>query len=321
MMLAIASGLSLWMTVFSQTVEPDAGATVDVVIVQGAAGSEEYGTAFTEWAGHWELAALQAKANITVIGRESNTEVHDRDRLQTVLQSRADVASELWLILIGHGTFDRREAKFNLRGPDVSATELKDWLKSVHRPVAIIDTSAASAPFLQALAGPQRVLITATKSGGEQNFPYFGRFLSEAITHERADLDKDDQISLWEAYLFASRRTAEYYRTDGRLQTEHAILDDNGDGQGTRAEAFDGLQPTQSAADGKTPLDGDAAHAWHLIRHASQAQLARETLIEMQRLETAIRDLKRQKNTLAEDDYYTQLETLLVALSRLSAAQ
>ncbi|MBI1347696.1 hypothetical protein GC163_15585 [bacterium] len=296
---------------------PEVASQAEVVIVVGAPGSEEYGERFTAWAEKWQHAAQEGQARLTVIGLKDAETENDLQRLQTVLTEGGQSESPLWLVFIGHGTFDRRDAKFNLRGPDVSAGDLKTWLAPLRRPIAVIDTTAASAPFLTALAADNRVLISATKSGGEQNFPYFGGYLAEAITDMDADLDKDQQVSLWEAFLFASRRTDEFYKTDGRLQTEHAILDDNGDGQGVRAEAFRGLEPIQVAADANQQLDGDRAHQWHLLPNAEEAALPAEVRRQHDRLELEILALKRQKASLSEEDYYQQLEGLLLQLAEL----
>jgi len=84
-------------------------------------------------------------------------------------------------VLIGHGTFDGRSARFNLRGNDISAEELKKWLEPIDCPIAIANCSSASGPFLKALAGQNRVVMTATKTGAEINFARFGEFLSEAV--------------------------------------------------------------------------------------------------------------------------------------------
>ena len=148
----------------------------------------------------------------------------------------------MWLVLIGHGTFDGKEARFNLRGPDVSADELALWLKPFRRPLAVIDTASCSAPFLNLLSATNRVIITATRSGNEQNFTRFGQYLAQALTDPEANLDKDGQVSLLEAFLTASHQAAEFYKLQGRLVTEHALLDDNGDGLGTPADWFRGLR-------------------------------------------------------------------------------
>ncbi len=290
---------------------------VDVVVVVGAAGTPEFGERFAKWASGWTSAAEEAEARLTVIGQDEAGDATDRDRLQQVLKQAAEGGGELWLVLIGHGTFDRRDARFNLRGPDFTANDLKRWLSSVQRPTAVIDLSASSAPFLQSLAAPDRVVLTATKSGGEQNFAYFGNYLSQALTDPAADLDKDQQVSLWEAYLFASRRTAEFYQADGRLQTEHALLDDNGDGQGTRSDAFDGLEPVQTAAGQGQQLDGTRAHQWHLIRSPQDQELTTEQRAQRNELERRILQLKSGKSQLPEDEYYEQLERLFVEFASI----
>jgi len=307
----------IWLTALLFLQAPPADVRPDVVIVVGAAGSEEFGERFQEWSAQWKAAAEQAHARVTVIGQAAPMSATDREQVQEFLAEAAQSPNELWLVLIGHGTFDRRDAKFNLRGPDISAGELKTWLLPLSRPVAVIDTTAASAPFLTTLTAKDRVLISATKSGGEQNFPYFGGYLAEAVTDMAADLDKDQQVSLWEAFLFASRRTDEFYKTDGRLQTEHAILDDNGDGQGVRAEAFRGLEPVQVAAEANQQLDGDRAHQWHLLPNAEEAALPVQVRRQRDALELQILALKRQKASIVEDDYYQRLEGLLIQLAKL----
>ena len=198
---------------------------------------------------------------------------NDRERLRAVLAEKAAAtarrrhaqpARPLWIVLIGHGTFDGREAKFNLRGPDVTDLELAEWLAPIKRPVVVLDCTSASGPFLNRLSGENRVVVTATKSGHELNFARFGQYLAEAIADPRADLDKDGQVSLLEAFLTASSRVDEYYRTHSQLATEHALLDDNGDKLGTPADWFRGVRATRRAKDGAA-LDGLRAHQLHLI--------------------------------------------------------
>lgn len=299
--------------------EAAAAPRADVVVVVGAAGTPEYGGQFESWVQRWQQAAQQGHATCTVLGLDPASPPTDHERLHTLLQqAAAEPQRPLWLVLIGHGTFDRRTAKFNLRGPDLSAAELREWLKPLARPVAVIDCTSASAPFLGAVAGPQRVVITATKGGNEQNFARFGDFLSRALTDSQADLDKDEQTSLWEAFLLAARRTAAFYQTDGRLQTEHALLDDNGDGQGTRADDFVGLQPAPAAKSRAATLDGAYAHQWHLIPNASEAALPLEVRRRRDELELQILALQQRKQELSTDDYYARLEQLLVEYARLS---
>ena len=162
-------------------------------------------------------------------------------------------------MLIGHGTFDGKEAKFNLRGPDLSATELAAWLKPFRRPVIVINCASSSSPFLNQLSAPERIIVTATRSGYEDNFARFGKFMAEAIADPAADLDKDGQTSLLEAFLMASRRVKEFYEADGRLVTEHALLDDNGDGLGTPADFFRGVRAVKKPVEGGS-VDGVRAN-------------------------------------------------------------
>ena len=290
-----------------------------IVVVVGAEGAVQFEKQFCEWADRWLAAAKQAGHDVIAIGREAgDSKEADRIQLQTALQAAAsEKNAELWIVLIGHGTFDRREAKFNLRGPDVSAKELAEWLKPVARPMAIVNCAAASAPFLAALAGPNRVVIAATKSGAEQNFARFGEFLSLAIADPKADLDKDDQTSLWEAYLAAARRTAEFYSTDGRLLTEHALLEDSGDGLGVRADQFRGLLPVEATPDGK-PLDGQHAHQRHLVRNATDSALPPDVLKKRNELEWDILAQRDRKLKLPGDEYLRELERLLVELAELN---
>ena len=290
-----------------------------VIVVVGAEGAVTYEKLFQEWADRWIVSAKKAGHDVIAIGREAgDSKEVDRTRLQSAITAASkETHAELWIVLIGHGTFDKREAKFNLRGPDVSARELAEWLKPVARPTAIVNCAAASAPFLGALSGPNRVVIAATKSGAEQNFTRFGDFISRAIADPQADLDKDNQTSLWEAYLAASRRTAEFYSTDGRLLTEHALLDDSGDGLGVRADQFRGLIPLEETKDGK-PLDGQHAHQWHLVKNSTDSALPPDVLKQRNELERAVLALRDRKSKLPSDEYLLELERLLVELAELN---
>ena len=224
--------------------------------------------------------------------------------------------SPLWIVLIGHGTFDGREAKFNLRGSDVSDQELAEWLRPCHRPLAVVNCTSASAPFLNRLSGPDRVVVTATRSGGEQQFARFGAYLSAAVADPSADLDKDGQTSLLEAFLAASHRTAEFYKEAGRLATEHALLEDNGDALGTPADWFQGTRAVRAAKSGAA-LDGHRAHQWHLVLSPSEQALPPEARARRDALELKIQSLRDRKASMPEVEYYAQLEGLLLDLARV----
>ena len=219
-------------------------------------------------------------------------------------------------MLIGHGTYDGREAKFNLRGPDMTDLELSEWLEPYKRPVVIINCASASGPFINRLSGNNRVVVTATKSGYETNFARFGQYLAEAIADEHADLDKDGQVSLLEAFLTGSSRVDEYYRTHSQLATEHSLLDDNGDKLGTPPNWFRGVRATQRAKDGAA-LDGIRAHQLHLIPSDRERGIPAEVRQRRDQLELSIAALRDQKGKLGEEEYYLRLEKLMVELARL----
>jgi hypothetical protein len=218
--------------------------------------------------------------------------------------------------MIGHGTFDGREAKFNLRGPDVTDLELSRWLGPIKRPVVVLDCTSASAPFLNRLSGPGRIVVAATKSGHEVNHARFGRYLAESIAGPNADLDKDGQVSLLEAYLTASHRVADDYKAQARLATEHALLDDNGDRLGSPAEWFRGVRATRRAKDGAA-LDGARAHQLHLVPSDRERGAPTEIRRRRDQIELSVAALRDQKPKLDEEDYYRRLEALMVELGRL----
>jgi hypothetical protein len=288
-----------------------------VLIVVGAPGTPEYEVQFHRWADQWQAAAQTAHAELIRIGLDEEAGVTDRERLRSILVKKSAAGQEpLWIVLIGHGTFDGRDAKFNLRGPDVTDLELSEWLAPLKRPVAVLNCASASGPFLNRLSGENRVIVTATRSGNEQNFARFGQYLAEAIADPRADLDKDGQVSLLEAYLTASSRVAEYYRSHTQLATEHALLDDNGDRLGTPPDWFRGVRATRRAKDG-APLDGIRAHQLHLIKSDRERGLPAQVRERRDQLELSIAALRDQKAKLTEDEYYSRLEKLMAELARL----
>ena len=288
-----------------------------LILVIGAAGEPEYGEQFSAWADLWKQAAAKGGLQTSIIGVDTNHPDNDLTRLLTVLTNEsAKPAGELWLVFIGHGTYDGRSAKFNLRGPDISATDLAAALKPCLRPLAVIDCASASGPFINALSGPNRVIITATRSGSEVNATRFGGYLAKAIADPAADLDKDGQTSLLEAFLLASRETQQFYKEAGRLATEHALLDDNGDGLGTPADWFSGVRAVKTAANGKS-VDGVRAQQMMLVRSQVEQELSPEVRSRRDELEKRLSDLRLRKGSMKEDDYYKQLEGILIETARL----
>jgi hypothetical protein len=288
-----------------------------LVLVIGAAGEPEYGEQFSAWADLWKQAATKGGLQTSVIGEDKDNPENDLPRLLNVLTNEvAKPDGELWLVFIGHGTFDGRSAKFNLRGPDISADDLAAVLKPGKRPLALIDCTSASGPFINALSAPGRVIITATRSGYEVNVTRFGGFLARAIADPAADLDKDGQTSLLEAYLLASRQVEQFYKEAGRLATEHALLDDNGDGLATPADWFRGVRAIKTAANGKS-VDGVRAHQLNLVRSEVEQELSPEVRARRDELEKKLSELLSRKGDMKENEYYSQLESLMVETARL----
>jgi chorismate mutase len=293
------------------------------VVVQGAPGENQYGTMFTQWSQRWLEYAQRADLACTWIGNETTAgaDETDRSRLLATLASLDSQGSEpVWLIFNGHGTYAAHEkgkgvANFNLRGPDISATDLADALKRFDRPLIIVQCASSSGPFLAELSAVNRVVVAATRGGEESNFARFGEFLSIAIGDPSADLDHDEQVSVLEAFLKASADTKQFYQQSGRLQTEHSLIDDNGDLLGTSADFFRGVRPIAKAKDDQA-LDGLLAARFVLLSaavtpdHPVDAARVREILAE---LET----MRQNKENIAVDEYYVQIERLIMELIKL----
>ena len=287
-----------------------------VFVLVGAAGEADLGKQFSEAAAKLEQIAKQAQAKFIPIGLKS-METNDLARFKAALEAEPKSGpGELWFVLLGHGTFDNKEAKFNLRGPDLGAGELGEWLKPFQRPVAIVNCASASGPFVNKLSAAGRVVVTATRSGQEVNYTRFGGHFAAALGSADADLDKDGQTSLLEAYLLAANRVTEFYETEGRLATEHPLLDDNGDGLGTPPDWFRGVRAVKKAKDGAT-VDGLRAHQFVLMRSEQDRKLSPTVRAKRDELELAIGKLRDQKGEFPEPDYYAKLEPLLLELARL----
>ena len=289
----------------------------DVVIVVGASGTPEFGQVFTKSADFWEAATKSGEASITQIGREKPGKISDLKKLEEKLGAMAAQESKpLWIVLIGHGTFDGREAKFNLRGKDLTASMLAKWLEGSKRPVAIINTSASSAPYIKALSKKGRIIITATKSGTETSYARFGQFLAESINSPDADIDQDGATSLLEAFLSATKQVTEFYQKEGRIATEQALVDDNGDGLGTPANFFRNTRAVKSSKEGALP-DGLFAQQWHLVPSDAERNLSNELRQQRNTLEAQLFALRAKKESMEEAAYFTEMERIARALAEI----
>lgn len=293
----------------------------DLIILQGLAGEAEYAAMFDEWSLRWLNAAERGEFRAVRIRPDatgSQSTLSQKERfLAALTASLTEANGPLWLVLIGHGTFDTRTAKLNLAGEDLSARELDDALAASDRLTIVINCASSSAPFLEQLSQANRIIVTSTRSGDQINFSRFGDYLSEAIGETAADLDKDQQVSLLEAFLTASRKTLEFYEADGRIPTENALLDDNGDAKGTRAAAFEGVRAVAEPESSDALLDGFRAHQQHLIANDLDRDLPLEVIAKRNELEEQIELLRLRKPDLDEDAYYSQLESLFLKIAEL----
>jgi len=289
----------------------------DLIVVIGAPGTEAYRDQFHQWEVNWSQAAGQGKCRVLTLGKNDQGATLDQLRKTLKTQDSAG-ALPLWIVLMGHGTFDGKTAKFNLAGEDLEPHMLAELLKPIQRPLAVILCAAASGPFVSMLSAPDRVVIAATTSGNEINFSRFGNFLAESIRDSRSDLDKDEQVSLLEAFLQAARRTEAFYVADGRLATEHACLDDNGDGRPVTATGFDGIRPIHRKQSDKLLPDGVLAHQWALIPGQQDLQFTPEKIAERRKLELELAALRERKSQLSEEDYYAALETIFLKLAQVT---
>ena len=292
-----------------------------ICIVVGAAGESEYGERFASWARALDnsLGEITRKKIGFIEGAALETLPQESDRKQLAdwisETEKVESGEERWIIFFGHGTHDGKSSKMNLRGEDVSASELRDLLaKSTHRWVIVI-CSACSAPFLNELSGADRIVITATKSANESNFSRFGESFSSAFSDLEADLDHDGAISLLEAFLVSSRKTERYYAEKRLLATEHAMIDDNGDKKGTGAEFYNGLRIARRSEGGE--LDGMRAGQLWLIPPRNRLDLTQKAMERVEELEAQVRSIRGDKKGMTEDEYYRKLEILLTEIAHL----
>jgi hypothetical protein len=266
--------------------------------VAGLGGEPDYEQRFAGWAQEIDrtLKASGGEMRVETLSGPAATRARVQSSLEELARSsgREDA---LVVILIGHGTYDGVEYKFNLPGPDLSATELAGWLDRV--PAVrqlVVNTTSASGGALDALRRPNRVVITATRGGHEKNATVFGRYWVEALRDSSADTDKSESISALEAFRFAERKTADFYASQQRIATEHPVLED-GAAEEVRASSF-------------ALLRFGAAQA------AAQNPAKRKLLDRKEELERQIDRLKFRKAAMPTEEYRKQLSALLLDLAR-----
>jgi hypothetical protein len=220
----------------------------------------------------------------------------------------AKADDDFTLILIGHGSFDGVEYKFNLVGPDVTAAEIARMCDRIAaKRQLVVDTTSASGGAVRVLERPGRAVIAATKSGTEKNATVFARYWVEALEDPAADADKNDSISAMEAFTYAAKKTAAFYDSQKRLATEHAVFNDVGTGE-----------PVREAGNGQ----GMLMSSFTLLRLGPSQQAAKDPakralLNKKDELEQKIDTLKYRKAAMDPEDYKKQLMNALVELARV----
>lgn len=287
----------------------------DMLIVISEPGGQLYETEFRRQGEAWKAMAEKGGFTTTVIGMDAVEDDGDRAKLEKAITSIPREGGDLWLVWIGHGSFDGRTANFNLRGPDLSSVELGKWLAPIQRRMIILNLFSASSPFLKELSAENRVIIGATRSDGERNYIRFGAAMADALTAADSDLDRDGAVSLIETTLTASAKVRAFYEDAQRVMQEHAVIDDNGDGSGTPAETFKGLRAGVKGPDGK-PADGMVAREIFFLKPSVDPldAAARE---KRAALEAQIDALREKKKNFQEDEYYRQLEVLMRRMAEL----
>jgi hypothetical protein len=294
--------------------EPSTEPTQAVIVIVGASGKDEYEAQFKVWTDAWQQAANHTR--LTLIGLDE-TKKQSKDLLQQAIEESFadDQLQEVWLVMIGHGTFDGKRAKFNLHGPDIESTELKTWLEPCDKRFVVLNCTSSSSPFINSLSGPNRIVVSATRNGYEFNFARFGKYLSESIDDPAIDLDKDGQTSVLEAFCAASRGASDFYQQENRIVTEHALLDDNGDKKGTPADWFDGVRVTKASKTGTA--DGLLANQVFLKRRGAENTLSIEDRKMRDELESQLEQLRSLKTKMDQSEYLLAIEPILIKLARI----
>ena len=286
------------------------------LIVSGANGEATYVEQYGQWR---QAASLALMEKLGFEGGHIFTlfDGGDAEHASTaagvkraVEQIRAKMKADdvLLVLLIGHGSFDGTEAKFNLVGPDLSSGEWAALLKPIPGRIVIVDSTAASFPFLEKLAGPRRVVITATDSVMQRFDTMFPEYFIKSLTDPSADIDKNGRISVWEAFTAASMAVRRYYTQRGQLSTERALLDDDGDGLGREA-----------GGDGK---DGSTSSRLYLDADVMGALPTDEELLALLQKRAALQidldDLKQRRQLMTPEEYQAEFERMMIDLARVS---
>jgi hypothetical protein len=269
-------------------------AELHVIAVEGLGGTEEYTQRFSEEVAKLELAAesVTTAEHMRVFAGEEATEENILAHFDA-LAAIVNADDRVVIYLIGHGSYDGYEYKFNLPGPDLTGEQLVELLDALpSNNQLLVNTSSASGATLDALTNETRVVITATRSGSERNATRFGSSFVAALEDPAADINKNNAISAQEAFDYAARQVTDYFEFRGQLATEHPQL------KGERAARF-----TLARLEVPEPA-GDDPELGLLFEQRDQ-------------LDGRIEELQLRKDELTTDEYYTQLQQLLLELARV----
>lgn len=281
------------------------------VIINGPGGEPAYAKQFTEWT--TDLNSVLSKRygfdpkQIKLLSDKQAT-AEAVKRAFAALKSELADGNVLYVFLIGHGSFDGKESKFNLVGPDLSASDYNQLLTSLPtRRIVVFNMSSASGEFVKSLSAKGRIIVTATRNGQETNATRFAGFFINALNATDGDTDQDGHTSVLEAFVYATRLTEDFYKRAGRLATEHALIDDNGDGVGReKAEAGEGLLARATYLDSLN------------VEEAAASAATGRLLKERTRLEGEIEQLIARKANMPEAEYEAALERLFIELAKVN---
>jgi hypothetical protein len=281
------------------------------VIINGAGGEPEYAKQFEQWSK--ELGSVLSERfgfdskQIRVLTEKQAT-AEEVKRTFASLKLQLDANNLLFVFLIGHGSFDGKESKFNLIGPDLPASEYNVLLSALPtRRIVVFNMASASGEFIKSLAAKGRIVITATRNGQETNATRFTGFLIAALNANDGDTDQDGHTSVLEAFVYATRLTDDFYKRAGRLASEHAMIDDNGDGVGhEKVEGGEGLLARATYLDSLS------------VDEAAASAATGKLLKERTRLEGEIEQLIARKQSMPENEYEANLERLFIELAKVN---
>ena len=280
------------------------------VTVAGLGGEPDYEQRFTAIAGELDKTFKTANgAHVYTLTGKDSTKAH-LTQIMTEIAREAKPDDDLIVTLIGHGSFDGDEYKFNLPGPDISGAELAAMCDRVAaKRQLIVNTTSASGGSVAALERPGRAVIAATKTGTEKNATVFARYWAEGLEDPSTDADKSGSVSAMETFKYADRKTADFYASQKRLATEHAVFEDTGHGDAVRLTTAEGREGALLAS--FTVIRIGAAQA------AMNDPAKRDLILQKENLEQKIDALKYQKAAMEPEDYKQQLTQLLVQLAKL----